>query len=817
MSRKDRRLRRKDARSRRERAKKRAEGARQYLAPLVRLRESRAFAFSLLIVLFLIASLIRAHHFKNLEYYNPADDTGLFWTESAFQYRYAKMVAEGETVPAFDPKVQHPRGLRVRENVTVFMEYLDGVLYRSLGGRIPFHVFLIYAICFTTSLGVLAVYGASVSFWDSRWAGVFAAALYTVGMATYSRIIGAYGREHLGLPLIFFSLWSLLACFKTAGEDIRRERGLSLLSGLLLGSALACWHLTRFYFIVFALCLIAAWIYLHFTRADEADRLARLIPWLLLPVLAASFIAPALRVRQFYLFPAVVALFALPLTQLIGRSWSPKGRLCAVFVLLSVLAMGSIAIRRGEAEYSHVWELMKAKAQNLGVKPDDPSRLSFEARLLWIEDLRSPDPRIFLYTYGTIPILALIAAVSGLRGTPWRTWGGQRVLLLCLLLAFLGIYLLIQRMTGLFVFFLIVVAGGMMVSKRPILIAVALLCLLFEFHESIHFRQPTAFKGFMDRFLPPEPSPVPNWHPNNLGVIDWIRHNTEADDGFLARFGTSPMILAYADRPVVLQSKVENRDVRERIRGYLESIYSTEEGFYRYCLENDVGYFLYEAKIALDPSGESDRFMADALKLRRDSAAYLFHFSPEALKHFTPAFQNSFYRVFTVHPEGSAPPGRSLAYQPTYDLSLYGNQAGEFFDDSSTAPVMARLVTAVDLFKRAQLLLGARRAPEAIRDMEAAVECNPGIMGLNTTLGLALSMVGRTDDALQHLREEVRYFPELILGRYNLGFVLANAGQYDEAMREWEEGLKIDPNNAAIRAGMSQVEAILGSEARGRR
>jgi tetratricopeptide (TPR) repeat protein len=363
-------------------------------------------------------------------------------------------------------------------------------------------------------------------------------------------------------------------------------------------------------------------------------------------------------------------------------------------------------------------------------------------------------------------------------------------------------------MTGFCVFFLVAMAGGIILGQRRVWLVIALCCLAFEAHKCLYFKQPTAFKRFVDSVFRPEPSPIPNWHPNNIAVINWIRHNTAPDDAFLARFGTSPMVLAYADRPVVLQSKVENRDVRESIRGYLDAIYGTEQDFCRYCADNHVRYFLYEAKIALDCSGDSDRFVADALKLRRDSAACLLHFCPRQLRHFTVVFQDSFYRVFAVHPEGQAPASRPLAYQPTYDIDLFGRQEGAFFGDSATPEVMARLVSAVDLFKRAQALLGAGRVPEAVSDMQAAVELNPGVMGLQTTLGLALGMVGRTDEALRHLREEVRVYPELVLGHYNLGFVLANAGRYDEAMRQWEQGLRYDPTDPAILAGMAQVRAI---------
>ncbi|MCC2671149.1 MAG: hypothetical protein K0Q72_3620 [Armatimonadetes bacterium] len=200
----------------------------------------------LVVVCFLLAGVLRLYHFRSLPDFNPVDDTAIFTTEDALQYRYARMVAEARPIPSVDPGLHHPEGFNVRDNLTTLVEGVEGRLYRLAGGGQPLHVFLITVVCFVTSLGVFAAYGAATALWRSRRSGVFAAALYAVAVPTYARIIGGYGTEHFALPLLFFGVWLLLAALETPEE--RRAGLIALASGGCFALALSAWHLSRFLF-----------------------------------------------------------------------------------------------------------------------------------------------------------------------------------------------------------------------------------------------------------------------------------------------------------------------------------------------------------------------------------------------------------------------------------------------------------------------------------------------------------------------------------------------------------------------------------------
>jgi tetratricopeptide (TPR) repeat protein len=326
----------------------------------------------------------------------------------------------------------------------------------------------------------------------------------------------------------------------------------------------------------------------------------------------------------------------------------------------------------------------------------------------------------------------------------------------------------------------------------------------------VKFKEPILYKRFLDaHFEKRELSPIPNWHPNNVAVIDWFRFHTRPEDAVLARFGTSPMVLAYADRPIIIQSKIENSDVRERIRGFLDAVYAGEDAFYDYCVKNGASYYLYEAKTALDDTIESDRYVAGRPRLRRDSAAYLFQFAPERLVHFTPVFQNSFYRIYAIHPAGKGPARPPLADEPTYDLSLYGTQEGPFFDDGRTPAVMKRLDDAVALYIQGERFFAAGALDQAVQVMRAAMDFNPGVMGLQSTLGFALCQMGRTAEGLPLLAREAVSFPDFVEARYKLGIVLANSGRIDDAFAEWNEGLKRAPNDPRLTAASFELRRFV--------
>ncbi|MBW2046089.1 MAG: hypothetical protein JRI96_14600, partial [Deltaproteobacteria bacterium] len=81
----------------------------------------------ILTVLVLGVSFFKAIKIKKNEHFNPARPGSLFYSETAFHYRYAQIIAEAKENPfeilRNDKFVQHPHTIDVLKYYTIMMEF----------------------------------------------------------------------------------------------------------------------------------------------------------------------------------------------------------------------------------------------------------------------------------------------------------------------------------------------------------------------------------------------------------------------------------------------------------------------------------------------------------------------------------------------------------------------------------------------------------------------------------------------------------------------------------------------------------------------
>ena len=117
----------------------------------------------------------------------------------------------------------------------------------------------------------------------------------------------------------------------------------------------------------------------------------------------------------------------------------------------------------------------------------------------------------------------------------------------------------------------------------------------------------------------------------------------------LANISESPVFLAYTGRPIILHSKFENREIRERYREFLEAIYSDEDHFFAFATKYGADYFVCDGASFLMPTTESRRYKANRLEpLDANCAAMLFAGAPQRLRHFELEFGTERFTVFRV-------------------------------------------------------------------------------------------------------------------------------------------------------------------------
>lgn len=669
-------------------------------------------------------------------------------------------------MPAHDPLLQWPEGVDPSRTLCLVLERAAGTSYRLLApafGNPPPHVWCASFPHVVSSIGVVAAFVAGAAVWGSAGAGVLAAAFYAFSLATTARSIGSFGHEDMALPFLFLGAALLFRPTVLRGAA----------AAACLTVALGSWHFARF-----AVLLLATGLAFRLVTArGEARRASGL-----------------------------------------ALLWTGAGVVAAV-ALFEVLRAGVAA---EGAAYGHVYALFLDKLRFLVHKPADPSLLSADARSLWIEDFASPSPYLAIALFGVPAAFAAVAFV--------RARGDHReslVLLLTLVVLSSVSFLLVKRLFVLLAFFLAVGAGGAWGWARdaghrrwrlvPALVLLA--ALAFEAHKVTRpGGSNAAMEALRDLLTGDEPPSIPNWQVNDLALLNWIRHFTDPGDPFVARIGTSAAILAYAERPVVLHPKFEVPGMRERSQSFDAALYSTEGELARFCREHRARYLVYEPRLALDAGSDSKRYVACATELSTSSAVVRLHFAAEESEWFRPVYRNLSYAVFEVRQEpGVVVEDWPDVGGPVYDIATFGQTLDEaVFRDRATAGVLADVDRAVALFGRGQAELAAGRWDAARRSFEEARSVYPGLVGLDTSLGLSLARLGDWEGALPYCEREARNSPQLALAHMNLGFVEANLGRWDDARRDLLRAIVLEPTDPGPRAMLAQVDAVLrGRQAAG--
>ena len=610
--------------------------------------------------------------------FNSEDDTGYYSAESALQYRYARMVARGETIPAVDLAVQFPEGVRTNLELTLLMERAAGWSYRLLPEPLrprDFRWFAILWVALVSSLSIPALYALAWRLSRSRALALAVAAVYGVSWASSGNAIGTFDHESFAFPLIAASL----ACL--AGALDRREkrpRFYALGAGLALAAALMSWHFTRFY--LASLLLAGVWTYWRLRADAEITR----------------------RLRVAFLFIGTAATAA----------WA-----------LDPVLRGNSGAHEASA-YGHVYALFFAKLRHGFIKPSDPLLLSQEARLLWQGPFNSPEPGFVVFALFPLILIGLPRVWARLRKEELPASAAGTLTDALLVLYALGA-LMVSRLLPMFAFFLCAAASRLperRARKKALIAGLALLACAEAFKSIAPASRFNPFLALSSRLEGPDRRP-----PASVGAereaVSWLRKAGEGKP-VLADFGISPTFLVYAGAPILLQPKFESGTTRAKTAEYLAALYSDEETFFAFCRKHDAGLFVYAVNDILDATGDGPRYMAGAARLTPGAAAVLFQFHPDSLRHFRLAYQNGDYRIFSVGemPRERVDPEAHLVY----DIRQFHPEItadGELRLD--VAGAVARLRESRGKLRLARLLarLGLREA--SLKAYEAAFAAWP--------------------------------------------------------------------------------------------
>jgi hypothetical protein len=601
--------------------------------------------FLLIIFVFMVGYKVFSN--INNENFNPKNDTALFWTESALQYRTAKIIAKDGAISALDKKLQFPEGLDMKNRLTIFMEVITGYTYRLLVPKsIPFHVFLLIFIGLFSSLSIFPLYGSIYLITTKKLAGLFGAALYASTPAIYTTITApGYEYQDFALPLIFFHLYLFVYAMKLKGAG---SYAYAFMSASFLFAAFAAWHLTQFYYVLFVFFIILSFLFIKDFNLKPFYVIAGIS-------ILAGLIIPSQKSAAFLLSLSMLLSYAIIISSMVPKRLTRHRRLIAIVLFLIVAVVTLYIAFVSVAEYRFVYGLMWDKIKHLGMRPSDPTILPWETLVMWVSPFIGPSFNTIMRAMGPIFVLGITGVIISLFVGFRKKLTVHNSTLLFFSIIFFPLYLLLIRMDAFLVWFLSFQAGRLLIIKKRAMWFVFIVCFLIN--------------GFlliigMRRFVGPDQNYL-------LGMIKYIRYNVPKNSPVLTSFAYGPSIVTYTERPILLHPKFEAEHITCKIKKFEHRLFKNEETFYSFCKSYGAEYFVYQTDMLLAQGTESIRYRTYNLLVSKNCAAYKFHFCPENLKFFELLYSNPHYRIYRVLKKGETVRHRAIEYLRVYDENLF--------------------------------------------------------------------------------------------------------------------------------------------------
>lgn len=583
----------------------------------------------------------------NDQNFNSRDETALFWTESALQYRTAEIVARYGIIPSLDERLQYPEGIDMRNRLTVLMEIISGYTYRLFMPKVvPFHIFIIIFMSFFSSLTIFPLY-LSLQLIDRKsHAGLFGVLLYALTPAVYTTVTApGYELQDFTLPLIFFHVYFFARALKKGN---RLSYAHSFLSAAFLFSALAAWHLTQFYYILFVIFVIICFLF-----AKRFD----MKPFYIVTVvnIAAGLIVPTLRTVGFLLSFSMLLSYSLIISSIIPGRLQAQRRFLFFFLLFASTLTTVYVSFAGVPEYRFVYGLVWHKIRYLGIRPTDPSLLPWETLVMWVSPFTSPSFTTVARSIGTLCISGIVGSLMTVGMLLGRRSDRVDAFFLYLTAVFFPLYLLLVRLDIFLVWFLALQTGRLSVYTKRVGQLFILVCI--------------GVNGFLlfsgsQRAVAPKQTYL-------YGMIKYIRYNTPQDAPVLTTFAYGPSVITYTDRPVLLHPKFEAEHVTSKIKEFEHRLYEDENAFYAFCKCFRAQYFVYQTDLLLARGPESVRYRTHNRTVNKDCAAFKFHFRPDSLEFFELVYSNPHYRVYHVMEKGERPQHITKVYFRVFDEQLF--------------------------------------------------------------------------------------------------------------------------------------------------
>ncbi|MDA7857932.1 tetratricopeptide repeat protein [bacterium] len=763
---------------------------------------------SILVVIWLGTGFMKVVLFDRNTNFLKGDDFCLFRVEEATRYRYAKLVAEGESIPEVDYKIQYPEGLKVFKHFTTTSEIIIGKLYRILPfKKIPFHRFLIFFMFFFSSLSIFAVYLLINYLFQNKVAGIFGALFYALSFSSFARTIaGGMVEEDFALALIFLSFYFFMRSINDGKISSR------ILAGIFLFIPLTSWHVTQFYYTI-----LVSFIVIQFLLRKRTYFMMRSFTILVLFNFLAGAFVPVLNTGDFnYSYPMVIS-YSLILVYYLEKYGIAKEKGFRIFLFAaSSIILGILVSPKVQAhseEYAHVYTLLLNKIIFLGKKPSYAKivkELPFDTKVMWQSSFVSPSWNDVKTQFPYLIFLGIFGIFKNLWNFTKRKISIPEEGILYFLFVFFILYLLIERMYVFFAFFLAIFIGATIsylwvyIKKldTKFLIAFSLILTLFLF---FHGKKSISMGSKVShRIIGPRQD-----------VIKWVKNNAQENAVVLADIGISPEIVAFAGRKTIVHNHYEAVDIRRKTEEYYRALFEDEDYFYGLCRKYGADYVVHDWDHLIDMSKGGIRYQIDAMKVYKDDIIYLLNFEPENLKYFTLLYQNNNFRIYQVREKKGRVSIPKLTYIPFFNKRTFVPERKEivseedksrfFFDDDYAQVVMAKVWDMPNVMRRGNEYRKKGMNDKALAEYKKNIDADPYMPAARITLGEFLLSLERYEEAIEQFKVALRLDPSFTQAYYFLGISYYGAGKKTKAVRSLKKALKLSPDNKLIKNVLKDI------------
>ena len=661
-----------------------------------------------------------------------------FTIESAMMFTYAKDVAEGRGVPAVDKRLAGQEDLAPWRQMNMGLEWFLGWGWK-IRSLFPYTKPTAEELRYQDNPAMAQWMSAQLRFWASLTTGfiflwllalhcsrplaVFGALLHAVALAAIARSTGQdFVRGEFCIPLYTASLALAYSAY-SCGRYWKY-----ILLGVCVFLGFVTWDLCQMLFGIWAMCEILR------TALGYPVRKSRYITWgvIAFAVLLNAAFVPFNQTYSLWrssllwvALPSLAAAWYLQKAKFTIK-WHQAARGIVMFLIPLCLYAGwnhTINTPAYRSNYSHFSEAMAAKLKYKNVKPQDPAKLSYDARILWTPSMHSAtwdiatsffpsfhigktmNFMLFRFLLGYLPVtlgVFLILLLTTLlfrmpRQTFLRSFP-DNMLPVLFTVGFIFAFALIVRYHEFLILFLCVSLPLLMrdmlrsfryapakvvpqeayttiYKKKKLLrffrgtiLTAAVVCLAIETFSSFAGRRRyTGDVAFTD----------------TANVIAWFRTAKEQMQGKIvaANITVGPMLMAYTGTGITMNPQFGLKRIRDATQYYIEALFAENElKLLDYCEKYKADYVLYHCGTLSDHSVNGIRYMANVKNVPAMSPANLMLYRPDRLRWFyqvplPPEYKNMrTYRVYKVIKQADRKRAAELTLS-AMDASLSGRKA----------------------------------------------------------------------------------------------------------------------------------------------